>query len=338
MCNKHGKARFIMGIANVDFERRNYFDNMGVAVTGASGVDKVLELAGLNYEVEKKPIFFEDKVGISILNGPVETQSLYTPVPNSFATVRTDTKAPLGIVGKNYEILQNREAFDFLDNLLLEGAKFCQASSYGKDGSKSFITMSTDPIKVLDDDIMPYILFMNSFDGSGSIKAMLTPIRVFCSNALARAMKQAINRISIRHSRSMQEKLKVAHEILLANTKYLEEMKKSAEKLAVTSFTENQFYDFAKNTLYPLPDGENTELVVVRNQAQIEHLMQAYKQNDLDNFKDSAWRAIQAVADAESHALTFRKTKTIDQTNFNTVVMGMPLMNLVWDRMEALAR
>ena len=35
-------------------------------------------------------------------------------VPNSFATLRTDTNTPLGVVGKDYHIVQNREGVQFL--------------------------------------------------------------------------------------------------------------------------------------------------------------------------------------------------------------------------------
>ena len=97
----------------------------------------------------------------------------HLPFPKQFATIRTDTMEPIGVVGEKYEILQNIEAFNFLDSLVGD-AKFETAGLYGG-GSKSFITMSTEPIKILDDEFAPYILFTNAFDGSGAVRVMLPP-------------------------------------------------------------------------------------------------------------------------------------------------------------------
>ena len=42
-------------------------------------------------------------------------------VPNTFATIRTDTQQVLGVVGSRYEVVQNRQAFNFFDALVGEG-------------------------------------------------------------------------------------------------------------------------------------------------------------------------------------------------------------------------
>ena len=42
-------------------------------------------------------------------------------VPNRFATVRVDNNQVLGIVGNNYEVVQNIEGFEFIDDCLGDG-------------------------------------------------------------------------------------------------------------------------------------------------------------------------------------------------------------------------
>lgn len=39
-------------------------------------------------------------------------------VPNYFATIRKDTEQVLGVVGKDYEVVQNVDAFTFFDSIV----------------------------------------------------------------------------------------------------------------------------------------------------------------------------------------------------------------------------
>ena len=328
------KVSYIMGIAQynsenvtmMNAERKMYFEGLGVDVTKAHDLNTAINVSGLNFEVEKLPISFSKPMPQDMGNGTSILVNVPFEIPNQFATVRTDTNEPLGIVGKQYEILQNYEAFDFLDSLVQE-AKFETAGFYGPTGAKSFITMSTEPLEILGDEFAPYILFTNSHDGSGTVKAMFTPIRIFCSNCLARAMKSAQNKVSIRHKRNMKTNLEIAKSVLLAHTKYLEALKEEAEKLAVTPFSEAAFIALAKS-LYPVK-ADDSNVVQVHNMAMVEALLKAYKKDDLSNFNDTAWKAVQAFADFESHEPVFRNTKNMKYHNIANVMNDMELTNRV---------
>src|SRR4051812_46761077 len=62
---------------------------------------EALEFAGLDFTVEKRELFTMKKADIS------GSEDLF--VPDYFATVRTDTDAVLGVVGKGYEVVQNTD-------------------------------------------------------------------------------------------------------------------------------------------------------------------------------------------------------------------------------------
>lgn len=329
-----------MGIAQYDVEkvkamgteRKMYFEGIGVNVQQAHSLETAINVSGLNFEVAKHPLAFMTQVPQQLGNQTVLVD-VPRPYPNQFATVRTDTMEPLGMVGKDYQILQNIEAFDFLDSLVGD-AKFETAGLYGN-GAKSFITMSTEPMKILDDEFAPYILFTNSFDGSGAVRVMFTPIRVFCSNTLVRAIKNATNKLSIRHSSNLQSRLDNARYVLLNNTNYLNALKAESEKLAVTPFSAEAFEALARR-LFPV-NAEDSELIQVRNEAQIEALLRAYRQDDLQNFNNTAYKVVQAVADFESHKPAFRQTNQMDLKNIKTVMLGMPLLNQITEQMLAIA-
>jgi phage/plasmid-like protein (TIGR03299 family) len=327
-----------MGIAQFDAtkivgtQRTRFDEGIGTPIKSATSLETAISVSGLGFTVEKYPVSFMTQVPQQVGN-----QTILVDVPHAFpgqfATVRTDTLEPLGVVGKNYNILQNIEAFDFLDSLVGE-AKFETAGLYGG-GAKSFITMSTEPMKILGDEFAPYILFTNSFDGSGSVRVMFTPIRVFCSNALVRAIKAATNKLSIRHSSNLQMRLENARMVLLNNTNYLNALKAEAEKLAVTPFSKEAFEALTKE-LFPVNE-EDKELIQNRNKAQQELLISAYNQPDLQNFNNSAYKVVQAVADFESHKPVFRETAGLELKNINTIMLGMPLLNMITERMMAIA-
>lgn len=310
--------------------RRNYFDAIGTSIEGAKELDEAIKLAKLDFTVEKQRIFTKRELKP---NEEHAGGSIFVPVPELYATVRTDNGVVLGTVKKNYHILQNSEAFDFLDSVIENGAKFEVAGTF-KTESASFITCSTETIKILDDEITPYILFTNSFDGSASVRVAFTPIRVACSNCIVRAMKQATNKLAIRHSSSLKQKLESSKEILVANEEYLDALREESETWAVTPFSSSAFEALARS-LYPI-DKDSSDLIKARNERMFDSLMNAYRQDDLENFANTAYRAVQAVADFESHKPQIRKTRTADYANIKTIMTGMPLLNAVADRMNDL--
>lgn len=173
---------------------------------------EAIAFAGLDFEVTKKRLF--------VKNDPLRIDTGDTPavieVPNYFATVREDNKTPLGVVGNDYHIVQNREAFSFFDAIVKgEGILYETAGALGK-GERIFITAKLPGyIKVGSDDLIEKYLFLtNSHDGSGSITAAFTPIRVVCQNTLNAAMQNLSNVVRIRHTANAKDRLQQAHKVM----------------------------------------------------------------------------------------------------------------------------
>lgn len=81
-------------------------------------------------------------------------------------------------------MVQNEEAFAFTDALLGEGVTYETAGSL-QNGRRTWILAKLPARYIISgDEVTPYLVFMNSHDGSGSIKAAMTPIRVVCQNIL----------------------------------------------------------------------------------------------------------------------------------------------------------
>ena len=296
-----------MGILQFD-ARKTYFDDCGNPITGVRSTQEALKLGGLDYVVEKRPVFFADG----------------TPAKGLFANVRSDTNQVLGAVKKNYTVLQNTEAFDFMDSLVAGGMKFVHAGTTDK-GRKTFIVGETEPMKILGDDFAPYILFTNSFDGSTGVQVMFTPVRVFCSNCFTVALKKAVNRFSIRHSKSVKEKLTVARDVLFQNSQYLEYLKSVSEEAAATKMSREQFHQVVE-AIVPIK-AESSQVIQERQQDFQDDIMRAYDTEDLQNFNGTLYKALMAIADAESHKQPLRITDGAQAAALKRVMGGMVLLN-----------
>ncbi|HVW15847.1 MAG TPA: DUF932 domain-containing protein [Mucilaginibacter sp.] len=182
---------------------------------------EAIKFAGLDYTVEKRRLFTYgyDTAEDTDIDLTIERQ---LTVSNYFATVRTDTDQILGVVGKDYEIVQNCDAFTFFDAIVGggDGILYETAGALGN-GERIFITAKLPGyIRVGDDDLIEKYLFLTtSHDGFGSITAAFTPIRVVCNNTLHAALNNMSNCIKIRHTESVKERLLQAHKIMgLTNT------------------------------------------------------------------------------------------------------------------------
>ncbi|MGY3212482.1 phage/plasmid-like protein (TIGR03299 family) [Mucilaginibacter sp. HD30] len=175
---------------------------------------EAIRYAGLDYKVEKRPLFTYDTdnhYGLTDLVLPEIS------VPGYFATVRTDTEEVLGVVGRDYEIVQNCHAFEFFDAIVGggDGILYETAGALGK-GERIFITAKLpDYIRIGKEDLIEQYLFLTtSHDGFGSITAAFTPVRVVCNNTLNAAMRNHTNAIKIRHTSSANDRIKQAHTLM----------------------------------------------------------------------------------------------------------------------------
>lgn len=174
-----------------------------------------LQFAGLDYTVEKRKLFTYDNENQSA-NFDIKMQIPEIQIPDHFATVRTDNETVLGVVGKEYQIVQNIDAFNFFDAIVGgDGIQYETAGALGK-GERIFITAKLPGyIKVGTNDLIEKYLFLTtSHDGFGSITAAFTPVRIVCNNTLNAALKNCSNSLKIRHTQNAKERLEQAHKVM----------------------------------------------------------------------------------------------------------------------------
>ena len=160
-----------------------------------------IERSGLGWRVEREPI--------AIDRGDVATvDDWWLPrceeIPGWWANVRQDTRQVLGIVGERYRIVQNIEAFQFVDQLIGSAMHFETAGSLHGGRRVWVLAQLPEHIEVGGDPVRPYVLLMNSHDGSTAVVAASTPIRVVCQNTLNWGLERARQKYSIRHTEKIR--------------------------------------------------------------------------------------------------------------------------------------
>jgi phage/plasmid-like protein (TIGR03299 family) len=138
-----------------------------------SGLGTKVETARTSAEALK-----QSKLDWSVIQQPIYTEQGHL-IPNYKANVRDSDNSVLGIVTDRYSVVQNTEAFSFIDVLLGEGVRFENIGSL-QNGRRCFILAKLPDRYVINGErIDPYLCFCNSHDGSLALTIFMTPIRIF---------------------------------------------------------------------------------------------------------------------------------------------------------------
>ena len=293
----------IMYVSNEENGRFVPWHGLGTAVAEAPNSAEAIKLAGLDWVVESKPVFTDS--GIEI--------------PNYKANIRDIDQKVLGVVSNRYQVVQNKDAFDFTDALIGEGCRYETAGSLCG-GKRIFLLARMPEAKILDDSFENYICFTNSHDGFSSIKAVMTPVRVVCQNTLSLALSSAKRQWFTKHIGNLDSKLAEAkHTLELAND-YMTEFGKAADILAHTKVTDAEV-EAILDELFPVKEEDSDRRK--RNIQEVkDQFMVCMLAPDILKFKGTAWSAVNAASDWATHTAPKRMTDNYQENNFNRVLDG----------------
>lgn len=286
---------------------------LGVVVEGTLSSGDALVTSGLDWEVVPEPIYLKDGI----------------EVPNKIANVRATDRKVLGVVSDRYKLVQNREAFAFVDDLLendLEPVRFESAGSLAE-GRRIWLLAHMPARMILGDEIIPYIVFANSHDGSMAITAAMTPTRVVCQNTLTLAIKKAPRSWSICHKGDIQGKQKQAAETLRLSVKYMDSLEKTAEEYQQKKLTPATMSDIMAIMFPEDPDASNRENGNILDQKK--QFLDIYAKalvTDLAQFKGDAWGLYNGFADYATHAKPMRETKNFKESRFASFIDGNKIL------------
>lgn len=293
---KDGKASFA--------STQTAWHGLGQIVKEAMTSKQAIELAGLDYEVGLLPATF--CVG--------KNQSIV--IPDKFASYRKDTNMPLGIVGNRYEIVQNKDAFGFFDSIVGGDLAMFETAGVLGQGERIFVSAKMpDFIRIAntDDVTEVYVLLTSSHDGSGSVIAAVTPVRVVCQNTLNAALKNTISRVAIRHTTNAKKKLENAHKLLGISHAYVAELNECFNVLAKKPILDEQVLALVAE-LFPSEKEESTRIQNIRTA-----VMKSYFEGiGQEKVLGTAWGAFNGITHYLDHV---QKYKSGD-VKFDSILSG----------------
>lgn len=307
--------------ANVEtmfYTREKPWHGLGTKVEDAPTSVDALRLAGLDWDVMQEPIFTE--------TGDV--------IAGYKANIRDRDRKILGVVSDRYKIIQNREAFAFTDTLLGCGVRYETAGSLQEGKRVWLLARLPREYIIAGEQILPYLVFSNSHDGSGAVRVALTPIRVVCNNTLNLALATASRSWSMIHKGNVKDKMQEAKNTLFMAEAYMESLGEEFERLRGMKVTDSQVAEYVERLLPLEKDATETrEKNTLKLREDILH--RYYDAPDLRGVGNNAYRFINAVSDFATHVQPLRRTANYNENLFARTMDGNPMIDRAYQLVKA---
>lgn len=306
----------LMYVSNAENGRFVPWHGLGTPVQSALTSAEALEAAGLNWNVDARPVFTDN--GIKI--------------PGYVANTRDSDNSVLGIVSDKYKIVQNVDAFAFTDSLIGEDCRYETAGSL-RNGKSTFMLAKLPEKKILGDEFGNYVCFTNTHDGTGAVKVCMTPVRVVCNNTLNLALNTSKRIWTCKHMGRMEDKLHEAEVTLGLAEQYMDDLSVVAERLANVSLNNDEIRAIVEE-MFPMTD-DSPERTKANMQKAKTEFMVAYYMPDIEKFRNTAWGILNAASDWMSHSSPQRNTSTYQERNFERIIYGHPILDALFKKVGA---
>jgi phage/plasmid-like protein (TIGR03299 family) len=300
---------------------------LGTKLDGPATATEAIEAGGLSYDVELKSLWTVDG----------------EPVGNRQAAVRSDTGRVLGVVGRGYCPIQNRDCFNFLDDVAgRDQLRYHTVGALG-DGERIWMLAKLPgEIRVgrSDDVTEKFLLLSNSHNGSSALRVFFTPIRVVCSNTLAMAENRRSGQaVSVVHKGRLTAKIGEAQRILGFAAQFYDDLQQKIDRLAGYYPTSGELSNYFKN-LYPEQLGSsNRRSENIRTR--LFDLFEHGRGQDIRETRLTAWAAFNAVAEFIDYHRSTRGTTPVQraENRLNSAWFGpgRDLKKRAWEAVLALA-
>ena len=175
---------------------------------------------------------------------------------------------------------------------------------------------------------------MNSHDGTGAIKAAMTPVRVVCQNTLNLALSTAKRSWSTNHTGDIKGKLEDARNTLLYADLYMGELGKAIDRLQQIRLSDQKVYEYI-NALFPLMDGitEQQKKNLLRLKEEVK--TRYFDAPDLQHVGKNGYRFVNAVSDFATHGKPLRQSGQYKENLFARTVEGNALIDRAYQLVQA---
>ena len=174
---------------------------LGTVLADPPSLQTALADAGLNWRVEMQPLRLAD--GREVANR---------------AVVRSHDQSILGVVGPDYEPLQNTDAMAWFQPFVDSGSIRLEAAGSLRGGKRVWVLgrvigSAADVVKR--DRIDQFVLLANGHDGTMAIRCGFTGVRVVCQNTLTASLSDKASKLlRIRHTKNAGDALRGVQDVI----------------------------------------------------------------------------------------------------------------------------
>lgn len=290
---------------NAFFVKTKPWHDVGHVIENAPTIEEGIKLAGLDWNVRLENLYLND--GREVANK---------------ATIRESDNSILGVVGNNYSVLQNIEAFSWFNPLLESG--LCKLESAGSlfEGKRLWILakLTTKQISITDNDIIDkYILLSNSHDSTMSVRVGFTPIRVVCNNTLTMAKNsKESSLLRIKHTKNLNINLEMLRSTINLIDADFEATADQYRLLAKTDINKADLEKYIK-IVYNIKDLGLKKDGTIKESKLVNNITELFETGrGVDITKPSLWRAYNAITEYNQYSRSDTTEGNINSVWFST--------------------
>jgi phage/plasmid-like protein (TIGR03299 family) len=231
-------------------------------------------------------------------------------VPGKFVTRRADTKAPLGIVGRGYQVFQEDTLAEFGNVLVDDGQASYETGGHMRGGAWFFLSMELNHLNISvpgdPSALRTYLLLNTSHDGSKQAGWFLTHVREVCQNTEKLARAGAVTSATLRHTGSLDGKVAQMRTALGIAFNDAEMVKEITGQLSTATLVDSQVREIFAKEVWPVKASEDDEA----NERVSRHADRAFENylasETLEGIRGTAWGAYNAITEYLDHEVTYR--------------------------------
>jgi phage/plasmid-like protein (TIGR03299 family) len=251
--------------------------------------------AGLDWEPVTAPLFGE--TGID-----EDGRVVYAKEEGIQKIVRSDNpKLRLATVGETYHLINHADMGKIAGALLEDREVEFETGGSLEEGRRVWALFRLgEAIQIKGDPsaMLPFVALLNAHDGSGSLKAIATTIRVVCSNTYNAADMDGTRRgtvATIRHTKNWETRIEDARQALTGARKESDELVEWFEFLAGVKVTASQVQEFVDRMFWPKDRGAVlSDTVRAHIETAIGRWYEAYRSPTCEGIQGTAYGIVQA--------------------------------------------
>ena len=165
---------------------------LGNKLTTLQSIDVWKRQAGMDWMIEESEVRY--------ITGNHTVGAIHT-FPEQKVLYRSDTKRPLAVVSKRFQVVQPEEILEFYRDLTEHAGFELETAGVLKEGRKFWALARTGQTTTLKgkDQVNGYLLLATACDGSLATTAQFTSVRVVCNNTLQIALGDNRGAVKVPH-------------------------------------------------------------------------------------------------------------------------------------------